>query len=65
MKGQSMSKNTVEGAGKQAVGAIKEVIGKVSGNEKLQAEGAVEKAMGSAQSTVGKAQDKVNETLKR
>jgi uncharacterized protein YjbJ (UPF0337 family) len=60
-----MSQNRIEGAAKKATGAIKEVAGKVTGDKKLQAEGAVEKAAGSVQNTVGKAQDKIGAALKR
>lgn len=41
-----MDKDWVKGAGNQAKGAIKEVIGKVTGDTKAQAEGAAEKAAG-------------------
>jgi uncharacterized protein YjbJ (UPF0337 family) len=47
-----MDKDRVKGAGHQAKGAIKEVIGKVTGDTKTQAEGAAEKAAGKVQNEV-------------
>lgn len=52
-----MSDNRVEGAGHKIMGAIKEGIGKLTGDEKLQAEGVAEKTGGSIQNAAGKAQD--------
>lgn len=59
-----MSQNRVEGAGRKAAGAIKEATGKVTGNRKLQAKGAVEKMAGTAQNKLGKVQDKAKSSLK-
>jgi len=53
----TMSDNRIEGAGHQVGGAIKEGFGKLTGDAKLQAEGATEKAVGSVQTNVGKVQD--------
>ncbi len=60
-----MSTNRIQGTIKKAEGSIKEVVGKTMGNNKLRAEGAVEKAVGSVQNAVGKAQDKIGDALKR
>lgn len=60
-----MSTNRMEGAGRKAAGAIKQAVGKATGSERLQAEGAAEKAVGSAQNTVGKIQDKVSDQVRR
>lgn len=54
-----MSDNRVEGAGHKVSGSIKEGFGKLTGNTKLQAEGAAEKAGGAVQNAAGKAQDAV------
>ena len=64
-KDETMSTNRIEGAAKEAAGSIKETVGKVTGNDRLRAKGAVEKAVGSAQNAVGKAQDKLADTLKK
>ena len=54
-----MDKDRVEGAGRQAKGAIKDAAGKLTGDRKLQAEGKADKAVGKVQSEVGKAKDDV------
>jgi len=52
-----MDKNRVEGAIDQAKGAIKEGVGKMTGDQKLQGEGLADKTKGKAESTVGGAKD--------
>ncbi len=46
-------KDQFKGAAKEAGGNIKEGFGKLTGNEKLQAEGKAEQLEGKAQKTVG------------
>jgi uncharacterized protein YjbJ (UPF0337 family) len=55
-----MSKEGIEGATQKGMGSLKETVGKVTGNEKLQAEGMADKVAGSAKETVGKAKDAVH-----
>ncbi len=55
-----MSDNRVEGAADKAAGAVKEGVGKMTGDAKLQAEGVAEKAGGSVQNAAGKVQDSVS-----
>ena len=57
-----MDKDRIAGAAKQVKGSIKEAIGKVTGDAKLQAEGAADKVAGKAQNTVGGAKDAVRDT---
>jgi uncharacterized protein YjbJ (UPF0337 family) len=52
-----VDKDRVVGAAHQAKGAVKEAIGKVTGDAKTQAEGTAEKAAGKVQNTVGGAKD--------
>jgi uncharacterized protein YjbJ (UPF0337 family) len=59
-----MDKNRIEGAAKELKGTIKEVAGKLTGNDKLEAEGKVDKAAGQVQSTVGKGKDAIKDALK-
>jgi uncharacterized protein YjbJ (UPF0337 family) len=59
-----MHKDQIEGAGKQAKGAVKDAAGKLTGDVKLQAEGKLDKAAGQIQSAVGKAKDEVRKDLK-
>ena len=60
-----VDKDRIRGAGQQAMGSIKEAIGKVTGNHSLEVEGAVEKAAGTVQSGVGRTKDGVRDVLKR
>jgi uncharacterized protein YjbJ (UPF0337 family) len=53
----------VEGIGHQVKGAVKEGVGKVTGDQKTQAEGAAEKASGKVQNAVGGAKDAVRDVL--
>ena len=52
-----MHKDEVKGAGKQAKGAVKDAVGGLTGNEKLQAEGKLDKVAGKVQQKVGEAKD--------
>lgn len=60
-----MDKDRIEGAAKQAKGAIKEVAGKVTGDKKLEVEGKADKAEGKVQNTVGGAKDAVRDAAKK
>jgi len=48
-----MDKDRIEGVTRQAKGAVKEAIGKVTGDAKLEAEGKTDKATGKMQNAVG------------
>ncbi len=52
-----MNGDRIEGAAKQAGGKLKEGVGKLTGDEKLKAEGRVEQVEGKVQSAVGGAKD--------
>ncbi|BDA82807.1 hypothetical protein Sa4125_03490 [Aureimonas sp. SA4125] len=58
-----MDKHTISGGAKQAGGAIKETAGKAVGNERLEAEGTVDKTEGKAEKNYGKVKDAVKDTL--
>ncbi|MBU1335649.1 MAG: CsbD family protein [Devosia sp.] len=60
-----MHKDEIEGAGKQAKGAVKDAVGGLTGNEKLQAEGKLDKAAGKVQQKVGEAKDATRDALKK
>ena len=60
-----MHKDQIEGAAKQANGAVKDAAGKLSGDVKLHAEGKMDKATGQIQSAVGKAKDDVRQDPKK
>jgi len=60
-----MDKDRVEGAAHRIKGAVKESVGKVTGDTKTQAEGAAEKAAGKVQNAVGGAKDAIRESSKK
>ena len=55
----STNKDQVAGRVKEAKGALKELAGKVVGNEKLQAKGKIQKIVGKAQAKFGDVKQKV------
>ena len=57
-----MDEDRIEGVGKKVTGSVKEAIGKVTGDAKLQAEGKADKMAGTAQNAVGGAKDTVRDT---
>ena len=59
-----MSKVRIEGVTQKSVGALKETVGKVLGNEQLQVEGVADKVVGSAKEAAGKAIDAVHKATR-
>ena len=60
----SMNKNQVTGRVKEVQGMIKEVAGKLVGNEKLEEKGKVQKIVGEAQAAVGDIKQDVKDAVK-
>ena len=60
-----MHKDQVEGVGKQVKGAVKDAVGGLTGNEKLQAEGKADKIVGKVQQKVGDAKDATRDAIKK
>lgn len=58
-----MDKDRVDGIGKKVSGSVKEAIGKVTGNTKLEAEGAAQKTAGKAQNAAGGVKDVVRDAV--
>jgi uncharacterized protein YjbJ (UPF0337 family) len=58
-----MDKDRIEGIGKQVTGSVKEAVGKVTGDARIQADGTAEKAAGKVQNAVGGAKDVARDTL--
>jgi uncharacterized protein YjbJ (UPF0337 family) len=52
-----MDKDRIEGSARQAKGAVKDTVGKVTGDSKLQGEGKADKAAGKIQNAVGGVKD--------
>jgi uncharacterized protein YjbJ (UPF0337 family) len=61
----AMDKDRIVGAARQVKGAVKETIGRVTGDAKIQAEGDAEKAVGKVQNMVGGAKDTVRKTVRK
>ncbi len=61
----SMNKTQVKGKVKEAKGFIKEVTGKLVGNEKLEAKGKVQKILGEAQAKIGDLKQRAKELKKK
>ena len=59
-----MNKNRTDGAANQAKGAVKQGVGKITGDAKLQAEGAADKAKGKAQNAIGGVKDALRDANK-
>lgn len=60
-----MDKDRVEGSLHQAKGAIKEAVGKVTGDAKTEAEGTAEKSAGKVQNTIGGIKDSARDALNK
>jgi len=60
-----MDKDRIAGSAKRVKGSVKESIGKITGNERTEAEGAAENAAGKVQGNVGKAKDAVRDIFKK
>jgi uncharacterized protein YjbJ (UPF0337 family) len=59
-----MDKDRSAGIGHQVKGSVKEAVGKVTGDKKLEAEGKGEKIGGKVQNAVGGAKDSLREATK-
>ena len=60
----NMDKDRIEGSVNQAKGAIKQGAGKLTGDAKLQAEGAADKVKGKAQNAIGGMKDALRDADK-
>ena len=60
-----MDKDRIEGIGHQVKGAVKEGLGRIIGDAKLQADGTAERASGKVQNAIGGAKDAAREALKK
>jgi uncharacterized protein YjbJ (UPF0337 family) len=56
-----MDKDRIKGAANQAKGSLKEAAGKVTGDEKLKAEGKVDKLKGKIQNAAGGVKDSLRD----
>jgi uncharacterized protein YjbJ (UPF0337 family) len=60
-----MDKDRIAGAAKQTKGTVKEAVGKLAGDAKLQADGRADKAEGKVQNAIGGAKDAIRDALKK
>ena len=59
-----MDKDRIKGSAKQMGGKVKEAVGKVTGDSKLQAEGRADKVAGKVQNAVGGVKDGIRGALR-
>jgi uncharacterized protein YjbJ (UPF0337 family) len=59
-----MDKDRIEGLAREGKGAIKEAVGKITGDAKLEAEGKAAKNAGKLQNAAGGVKDAVRDTVK-
>lgn len=62
-KDEPMNENRIKGEAHALKGSIKEAIGKITGDARIEAEGAAEKLAGKAQAGAGKTADTVKKTV--
>ena len=60
----SSTSDKVKGVANEAVGNIKQGVGKVTGNDKLRAEGVIQERKGEVQKAVGAPKDAVKKATK-
>ncbi len=60
-----MDKDRIKGSADQAKGAVKDAAGKITGDQKLQAEGKSDKLKGKVESAVGGAKDSLRDATDR
>jgi uncharacterized protein YjbJ (UPF0337 family) len=60
-----MDKDRIAGAAKEFKGSVKEAIGKVAGDGKLQSDGKAERTAGKVQNAIGGMKDTVREIVKK
>jgi uncharacterized protein YjbJ (UPF0337 family) len=58
-----MDSEHIKGAADKVKGAVKDTAGKVTGDEKMQAEGKMDKAKGAAHNAVGDAKDTARDAI--
>lgn len=60
-----MDEDRLKGMGNQIKGAVKEGVGKVTGDAKTEAEGKADKAKGKVQNAVGGAKDEARDAMNK
>jgi uncharacterized protein YjbJ (UPF0337 family) len=65
MEATPMDNNRTEGTKREIKGAIKEVVGKVTGNDSKELAGNVEKNLGKVQRKAGEASDEIRDAARK
>jgi uncharacterized protein YjbJ (UPF0337 family) len=60
-----MDKDRIVGSAKEVKGGVKNAIGKLTGDAKLQADGKADQSEGKLQNAIGGAKDAVRDALKK
>ena len=60
----NMNKDQLKGHVKEVKGTIKEIAGKLVGNEKLEQKGKIQKIVGEAQAQIGDIKESVKDAVK-
>jgi uncharacterized protein YjbJ (UPF0337 family) len=60
-----MDKDRIKGMAQQGKGAVKEAAGDLTGDEKLKAEGKMDKAEGKVRNAVGGAKDAIRDAVNK
>ena len=58
-----MNKDRIQGSAEQAKGKVKETVGKLTGDAKLQSEGKTDQIVGKTQNAIGGIKDAAKEAL--
>ena len=61
----SSTTDKIKGMANEAAGNVKQAAGKLTGNDRLKVDGALQERKGEAQQTVGKAKDAVKKVVDR
>jgi len=60
-----MDKDRIAGSAKAIKGSVKETVGKVTGDAKLQSDGRADKVAGKVQNAIGGVKDSLRDALKK
>lgn len=60
-----INKDQIKGRGEETKGKLKQVFGKLVGNETLEAEGIIQKNLGAAQAEMGDAKEKIADLTRK
>ncbi len=63
--GRALTSDKIKGKGKEVIGAGKEKLGEMTGDERLQAEGRSQNVEGKVQKAVGRVKDKATEIKRK